>query len=336
MSASMGGTEPSVGLTPVRLEPSLSPDRGGLAVGICALTSPFGWLAVASNDGNTHTTKPENTSMHLYDPVHAGDLISASRMNDMISKLAELEKRLESLESGDGNRIDRIEPVEGQHLGRRIRIRGSDFLYPPERNTVNIVVPSESTGNGDYSVRVTDFVDAGSGTRVITADLPMALRGPLSQQLPVYVEVTSRARVDSRAYVVRPPIATTVPNPSIDSNNYGARIGLETAGSDGNTTLQFPIVFGREAVVLGSNFANSTDDIRTRFEVRIENNWSELPNVVVKDAHSSRLVLTIPPLPKAAPWSKLEPNDVATFRLHIEVPGAANPAVGQGRIRVPQ
>lgn len=203
--------------------------------------------------------------------VMRGDLITASKFNEILDKLYELESRIEDLESSEGvvNRvmIDRFVPITEQHVDRTLEIYGENFEIPPSRNRVTIdgVVVEEY---GLSTVRL---------LRVIVPGVQGVPKNAL-------VTVENRNGTDSRLYRILEEAPVAGDPPLINNIVHG------TSGS-GTLSVGGPIL------VEGANFAadpsNNTLRLRSR-EPGHESDIYEITDIDVAGSSVNQIRATLP------------------------------------------
>jgi hypothetical protein len=173
----------------------------------------------------------------LPDPVDPGDLITAEDFNDLISRLEDLQKRVENLENQQGEVvINGFDPPEELEVGQALTIFGANFEFPPDQNTVEI-----------DERKMDDFL-VGSTNTALRLRLPDDLEVPQGgRNVPVRVE--NEAGSAQRVYRLLPaspdqPSITSVTRADADSGNLiiekGAVIEGENFGSSrGDNVIEF-------------------------------------------------------------------------------------------------
>jgi hypothetical protein len=167
-----------------------------------------------------------------FESVDPGDVISSELMNYVLTKLREHEQRFTELEAhpgGTGMTISEIIPHDQEAAGRPLELRGTNFIAPPEQNTVLV-----------GGVRVTSFL-ASTPTflRFVIPSLPVT-----PQNVDISVENANGKIV--RAYRVTPEIPVVGSPPAITD--------VRTVTGSAILRLNQPFV------ITGANFASQPNN----------------------------------------------------------------------------
>lgn len=171
-----------------------------------------------------------------FDKPRPGDVITSELMGSILDRLAELERRVESVErgaagGGGGQIITGFDPAAQQEVGRRLTIFGR-FTFPPTSNTVRV-----------DGAPVTEFLEGSSDSRLVVMIPSSIFVAPGSAGKSARVSVSNRLGQAERSYLLLPAVESSVPDPVITS----------VARPDTGITI---LLTGRAARIVGSNFAD--------------------------------------------------------------------------------
>jgi len=204
-----------------------------------------------------------------FENVDSGDVISSELMNYVLTKLREHEQRFAELQAhpgGTGLTISEIIPHDQQAAGRPLELRGTNFIAPPELNTVMV-----------GGVRVTSFLSSTpTFLRFVIPSLPVT-----PQNVDISVENANGKIV--RAYRVTPEIPVIGPPPTI----------TDVRTVTGSAILRVNQPF----LITGANFASvpSNNVITLRSRVAgFENEVFPVTNIDAAQTTATQIRATVP------------------------------------------
>ncbi|MEF8817492.1 MAG: IPT/TIG domain-containing protein [Salinivenus sp.] len=169
----------------------------------------------------------------LPDRVDAGDLITADDLNDLISSLEDLQKRVADLENQQGGVvINGFNPPNEVEVGQPLTIVGTNFEFPPDQNTLEL--------NGR---EITDFLRGSTNTQ-LRISVPEDIQVPQGGR-NVTVRVENDAGSAQRVYRLLP---ASTDQPTI------------TSVTSPDTSAENKLIIGTTAVVEGENFGSTAAD----------------------------------------------------------------------------
>jgi hypothetical protein len=190
-------------------------------------------------------------SSNRFDRVEPGDVITSELINYVLSKLREHDDRLGDIESNPTDTrvtISEIIPPDQEAINRPLELRGTNYLFPPEQNTVRV-----------GGVPVTQFL--ASSPTFLRFVIP---RGPDTTR-PVEIEVVNSNGRVARIYRVTSEVPVVGSPPTITDARTDA----------GSTTLRV----GQPVIITGTNFATSPSNNIIQLRSRATGAESEVYNV---------------------------------------------------------
>lgn len=173
--------------------------------------------------------------------VRAGDVISSDLMTFLLTKLAEMETRLNALEQGgtSGNvLITGFDPPNQVNAGQELGVLGTGFDFPPTKNVVTI-----------DGVRIESFRESSTAT-ALRFIVPSTLSIPAGgKNVTIYVR-NSAGREHTALYRALPPVVVVGSPPTI----------TDVQPVSGNVRLVNQLV-----LIAGTNFAANPQENIIRF-----------------------------------------------------------------------